>query len=243
MIKVADFQALIEALSHWLDFILHPVRNVNALLENTSTTKDYVSIMTTWAPSLLLTVLINVVITSYFGIPYSNLGYHLPFLVITLLFQLVLPIIMDLGFRLGGIASDRHGVTVLFTPVIIYSPIASFISVPLSVNSYAFAQSVKHLSIEKGLSPLVAFANLFPTYTKENGSLQPFGLYSWSMCLGSCVYLLTLALFAEFCSQLYQAPRFRTYLLTNGVMFLVLLMTFLIQAPLLAWKIHGGWRA
>jgi hypothetical protein len=159
-----------------------------------------------WVPTLTLSLVLSYPMLNLFGIRWNNFGYHATEQVVVLTTIIMNGLLSHAFLRLAKMRSDAHETTLLYTTVVIYTPITTVMAIPSSYKLYSQLQILKHLNLE----PQELFKRMFSSGLL--GSIESFDLYALTVYVTGFIGILTLTVYAECLIQWYENPRFKTYL-------------------------------
>jgi hypothetical protein len=140
-----------------------------------------------------------------FGIKWNNFGYHAPEQLLVLVTIILNGLLSHTFLRIAHMKSDAYETIVLYTTVVIYTPLTTVMAIPSSYRLYSYLQALKHLNLD----PREVFNRL--SWNGLLGSTDSFDLYALTLYATGFVGVFTLSLFAECLVQWYENARFKTY--------------------------------
>ncbi len=200
-------ERLFDILRIWIECLIHPLAYIEEMLHRYEEQKSLALLKDVWFPSIFLSIIVNYPILRLFGVEWTNIPFYVIEQTILLVSLFVNVLIVHLFMRMSGMLSRWGETIVLYTIVVIYTPISAIISLPASYKWYDHMRSLK---FEKKADLASAFQTLLThefVVGDNSLSLENAILYSTSF-----IFLLTLAAFAECMVQWYGNHRYRTYL-------------------------------
>jgi hypothetical protein len=129
--------------------------------------------------------------------------------------------------RIARVKSEFNETMIMYTIVVIYTPITAAISLPESYKWYDYIRQLKISGNADLGKAFMDFAQHDFMVGDKYLSLSNFVLYSTGF-----IFLISLVAFAEFLVQRYRAPKFRTYVAVATASFVIAAAHRWVEIPL-----------
>ncbi len=219
-------QFLAEVLRVWLEAVFRPLKTVGRILREFEHARSLSNVAKLWLPSLTLSLIINYPILNLFGIKWDNFGYYAPEETLVIITVIMNGLLSHGLLRIFKLKSDVYKTTLLYTIVLIYTPLTTLIAIPHTHAYYSYVQALKHDNLDLQETLRRQFSNGFL------GTIQSFNLYHFTLYITGFIGILTLAAYTECIVQYYGNHRHKTYLAVGIAAFLMLLAYQWIAEPL-----------
>lgn len=214
----------------WLGCALHPVSTVSRMLRDFDRNRPFALIKRIWTPALILSVIATYPLLSLFGIKWDNIEYFAPQELTVVIWSVANALVVHLSLRVFGAKSEVYKTTLMYTIVMIYSPITTLIGIPLSRNYFANVQLFKHTnpSLDQVFNWVWSHGYL------GNISTQPPLTSMTNVWFYSTAFIgfLILSAFAEYTIQWYGNPRYRTYLAVGVASYCMMIVYTWVTLPI-----------
>lgn len=225
--KPDEFLRLLgEMVWTWLEAVFRPLMTVSRMLREFEPERSLSPVVKLWLPPLTLSLIINYPILNLFGIKWNNFGYYAPEETLVIIVVIMNGLFSHGLLRIFKMKSDVYKTTLLYTLVLIYTPITTLIAIPQAHAYYSYIQALKHdnLDLQELLRRQISNGFL--------GSTESFNLYQFTLYITSFIGILTLTVYAECIIRHYANDRHKTYLAVGIAAFLMLLAYRWIAEPL-----------
>jgi len=195
-----------DSVRTWLECLFQPLTTVSRMLRAFQQDRSLAPVAKIWTATLTLSLILSYPILNLFGIQWNNFGYHAPEQAVVILTILMAGLLSHIFLRCSKMRSNVYETILLYTVVVIYTPITTVMAIPESYKMYALLQMLKHLNVD--------LSEVF-RYIKSHGlmgNIASLDLYQLFVYGTAFIGFLTLAAYAECIVQWYGNPRFRTYL-------------------------------
>jgi hypothetical protein len=231
---VEGLQLLLQGLITWCRAAAAPAQTARSILSMTESERTAI-LMAVWLWSIMISVLFQGPIYKLYGIEWTDIGFLLPYVLMTSLATLLIAVAMHLALRLFRVPSSLSDTLSMFVmTVTVYSPVSTFLGLPAQANMINTLSTIKSLN----LSFWGVIQRYYSEMVSRGSQSDPLGDVQFVIIpIGFVFSLCSLAIFAECIVQQYKAERFKTLVAVGvGTTLLVIpiyALTFFIH--LLVW--------
>jgi hypothetical protein len=223
MTPQALLHSLVTLVWRMAECVFRPLTTITQLLGEFEQSRSLAPFTKIWLPALVLSMIIDYPLLNWFGIKWNNIGFYAPEELVVIASLLLTAVMIHVLLCMCEIPSDFYKTTLLYTIVVIYSPITTLMTIPLAYNQYNLIRSIK-LQAEAGpigSAPLEALKRLLKIDFWGAIDVRSVNLNVVVMYATGFLSLLSFAALAELIVQFYRGPRYRTYLAVGISLYLV----------------------
>jgi hypothetical protein len=218
-------QWLLDATATWLQCVARPVATLNEILLEATDEKHLSAAAKVWVPSLLISLIVSFPVLKFYGIEWSNVGFHLCTWMTTIITLVATAFIVHHVLLKLKLKSEFVRTLVIYTVLVTtYAPVSGLLGIPSTLSIFAAMHDFKQHSIPIDEAVILYFRN----------AAQPFlaGIASVASTFIGAFSMGVLALFAESISQWYGNNRFKCYSAVAASMLLTVVFIVIVVTPL-----------
>ena len=220
-------QWLLDAVQIWLQCAARPVATLNAILLKATNEKQLSAAAKVCVPSLLISLIVTFPALKFYGIEWSNLGFHLCNWTTTIIALVATAFIIHQVLLALRLKSEFVRTLFIYTVLVAtYTPVTTLLAVPMTLYNFAAVYDLK-------LHPVAIYTAVIAYF--HNTTKLPsffFSIIDVSSIFSSLLSFAILALFAEYISQWYSNNRFKCYSAVAFSATLSSAMSLLIITPM-----------
>lgn len=224
-----------DAFQAWQRCILRPVRTLDVMLATPDDETRLSEVTKIWVPALLISLMLNFVVLSWFGSAGENVAFCLSNWLVQVLILVAFVSIahrMLIAFKLKS--NFSRTLAMYTTTIIAYLPVLALISLPNAIRLYDAVRKIR----EENLPIANAAAELI--HNLMQGASASEGLFLAMTTLLLQVFSIGCdAIFAESVSQWYGNNRFESYSALGVALILSTVLAMVIVLPIQFFAIYS----